>query len=212
MRRVMTAMLAGGLAAGCATAPVDRAPTVDAQPAPPPADARAVPAGTVLNVRLAQELNTTTTRAGDSFSVTVQEPLVARNGQTVIAEGTTISGMVTGVGATDQPDEQAAIRLNFLRINIDNVWHPISANIVSTQVPAGARTSDTDVARGAVIGAAAGAVLGTIITGDLRDAIIGAVLGAGAGTIISLGMGDVEPVLPEGTHMQIQTLDRIELR
>lgn len=212
MRRILMAALAGGVAAGCAAVPVDPAPAVDAQPAPPPADARAVPRGTVLNVRLDQELNTTTTRVGDNFTVTVQEPLVAVNGQIVVPEGTTISGMVTGVGATDQPNEQAAIRLNFLRINLDEVWHPISANIVGTQIPAGARVSDQAVVRGAVVGAAAGAVLGTIITGDLRDAVIGAVLGAGAGTIISLGMGDVEPVLPEGTQLQIQTLDRIELR
>lgn len=215
MRRIlMTALaagLAGSLAAGCAAVPMDTAPAA-VQPAPPPPDARAVPTGTVLNVRLDGELSTTATRVGDGFTMTVTDPLIAQNGQTVVPSGATVSGMVTGVGATDQPGEQAAIRLNFLRIRVDDTWHRITADIVRTEIPADARVTDTDLARGAVVGAAAGAVLGTIITGDLRNAIIGAILGAGAGTIISLGMGDVEPVLPEGTRFQIQTLERIELR
>jgi hypothetical protein len=212
MRWTTAAAAAALLAAGCATVPAETPAAGSVQPAPAPADARAIPRGTILNVSLDQELSTTSTRVGDTFSVSVLEPLVALNGRTVVPEGATLTGMVTGVGTSDDGGPRAAIRLNFLRINVDDVWHPISADIVHTAVPADSRRSDTSAARGAVVGAAAGAVLGTILTGDLRDALIGAVLGAGAGTIISLGLGDVEPVLPRGTHMQIQTLDRIELR
>jgi hypothetical protein len=63
------------------------------------------------------------------------------------------------------------------------------------------------------VGAAAGAVLGAIIgDGDLRDILVGGALGAGAGTIISLGRGDIAHELPAGTHMLLQTTDRVELR
>ena len=64
----------------------------------------------------------------------------------------------------------------------------------------------TKTLRKAGIGAAAGAALcGILSGGDLDKILIGGALGAAAGTVISLGMGDVEGVLPAGTTMKLQT-------
>jgi hypothetical protein len=69
------------------------------------------------------------------------------------------------------------------------------------------------VARGAATGAAAGAVLGAIIGGrDLDDIIKAGAVGAAAGTVISLGVGNVEHVLPAGTRMTIQATQSVALR
>jgi hypothetical protein len=210
MRRLMMVGLAAGVGlAACQTLPAETAPATAPQPAPPPPDASFIPAGTVLNVELNNDLNTTTSRVGDTFTVTVTEPLIATNAQVVVPEGAVITGMVTGVGAV-RGEEPAAVRLNFLRINIRGISHPLTAEIASTHVPTQEHAGDA--ARAAATGAAAGAVLGAILTGELRDALIGAALGAGAGTIISMGTGDVEAVLPEGTRMTIRTFERISLR
>jgi hypothetical protein len=196
---------------GCATAPADTVPVAPAQPAPPPADARAIPGGTMLNVRLNQELSTAMSRVGDSFTVTVMEPLIAANGQTVVPADAVITGLVTGVGPAGEDRELAAIRLNFTRINIDGVSHPLTANIVRTQVPGDTRPALDEQA--IITAAGVGAVLGAILGGDLRDMLVGAVLGAGAGTVISLGMGGAdEAVLPAGTHLTLQTVSRVQLR
>jgi hypothetical protein len=210
MKLIMAAALAGLVAGACAPA-VETAPVTPVQPAAPPPDARAIPAGTVLSVRLDRELSAAASRVGDTFTVSVDEALVAANGQVVVPEGAVITGMVTGLGTADEPAGQAAVRVNFLRVSLDGVSHPITADIVETQVPAAARAGE-DPARAAAVGAAAGAVLGAVITGSLRDALIGAVLGAGAGTVISLGLGDVEQVLPAGTRLSLQTRDRVQLR
>jgi hypothetical protein len=211
MRRFIMVGLAAGLGLGaCQTMPAETTPATAPMPAPPPPDASYIPAGTVLNVQLSNELSTTTARVGDTFTVTVTEPLIATNGQVVVPEGAVITGMVTGVGAV-RDEEPAAIRINFLRINIGGISHPLTAEITSTHVPM-QEDAGHDAARAAATGAVAGAVLGAILTGELRDALIGAALGAGAGTIISLGTGDVEAVLPEGTRMTIRTFERISLR
>jgi hypothetical protein len=213
MTRKLIAVLAGGLmASACAAVPVE-VPQPAPQPAPPPPDASYVPAGTHLNVTLAQELNTTDTRVGDSFVVTVNQPLVAANGQTVVPQGTRIQGMVTGVAQPGGRDP-AALRLNFLRIELNNEWRPLTAEIAGTHVPMDARADHAQHAQAAVTGAVAGAVLGGIISGGrLRDTLVGAALGAGAGTIISLGVGTpTEAVLPAGTHMTLRTADRIDVR
>jgi hypothetical protein len=212
MNRMFMAVVAGGLAmSACATMPAQTAQPAP-QPAPPPPDASYIPLGTHLSATLDQELNTTNTRVGDSFIVTVNEPLVAANGQTVVPAGTQIQGMVTGVAQPGGRDP-AALRLNFLRINLDGAWHPLTAEIAGTHLPMDARRDHAQHAQAAVAGAVAGAVIGGVVSGRLRDALIGAALGAGAGTIISLGMGGpTEAALPAGTHMTLRTADRINLR
>jgi hypothetical protein len=213
MTRLLSTVAAGAFVlSACATVPVQETAQPAPQPAPPPADATMVPAGTHLTVQLDQQLNTTTTRVGDSFTVTVMEPLVAANGQTVVPAGTRVQGMVTGVAQPGGRDP-AVLRLNFLRIELNNAWHPLTAEIVGTELPMDARTDHAQHARAAVTGAVAGAVIGGIVTGRLREALIGAAIGAGAGTIISLGMGaDMEAVLPEGTQMTLRTADSVNLR
>ena len=63
------------------------------------------------------------------------------------------------------------------------------------------------------IGAAAGAVLGAVLSGgELDKILVGGALGAAAGTVISLGTGDVEGVLPAGTRMTLQTTRTVALR
>jgi hypothetical protein len=66
-----------------------------------------------------------------------------------------------------------------------------------------------DVREKAAVGAAAGAVLGAVIGGSLKDILVGGVLGAGTGTIISLGMGDLEASLPQGTEMTLRSTTRV---
>jgi hypothetical protein len=212
MTRLMTAVLAGSFAmSACATMPAAE-PMPMPQPAPPPADASHIPTGTHLMVALDQELNTTDTRVGDSFTVTVVQPLVAANGMTVVPAGTRIQGMVTGVAQPGGRDP-AVLRLNFLRINLNDAWHPLTAEIAGTHVAMEHNRDHAQHAQAAVTGAVAGAVLGGVVTGRLREALIGAAIGAGAGTIISLGMGGPsEAVLPEGMHMTLRTADQITLR
>jgi hypothetical protein len=56
-------------------------------------------------------------------------------------------------------------------------------------------------------------VLGGILSGgDLDKILLGGALGAAAGTVISLGMGDVEGVLPAGTNLTLQTTRVVGLR
>lgn len=214
MQRTLLALLVGGVFVS-ACAPVAQELGQPSPPPPaaaPPADATAIPANTHLNVTLTQELNTTDTRAGDSFIVTVNQALVATNGAVVVPQGAQIQGMVTGVAAPGGRDP-AALRLNFLRINVDGEWRPFTADIVGTHIGMETRQDHAQHAQAAAAGAVTGAVLGAVVSGRLRDALIGAALGAGAGTVISLGMGTpTEAVLPEGTHMTLRTADRIPLR
>lgn len=212
MRRTMPIAIAIAAAlVGCRPAEPLQDPAPAVQPSPPPPTADALPSGTVFNVTLDQRLSARASNVGDRFTATVNEPIVAATGHVAVPAGAQVHGVITGLQQPDAPGGVAAIRMNFERMTFLGRSVPFNANVVDT----GARM-DPDraerAAQGAVVGAAAGAVLGAVIGGNLRDILIGGAIGAGAGTILSLGLGNVEPALPAGTVLVLQTNQYVALR
>ncbi|HZI40059.1 MAG TPA: hypothetical protein VFD67_00105, partial [Gemmatimonadaceae bacterium] len=73
--------------------------------------------------------------------------------------------------------------------------------------------STNQTVKTAAIGAAAGAVLGAVLSRADKDKILlGAGLGAVAGTAISLGKGGENAVLPAGSRLSVQTTQAVALR
>ena len=206
------AALAGVTTAGCQrTATVESTGAVSPSVSLP-ADARSIPSGTVLTLRLNDRLGTQNSKVGDPFTAVVATDLRAQNGALVVPSGSVVHGSVTGLKNSDNASEQAAIRLDFDRININGRDYPFEARIEQANVK---RQGDSrnETLKKAGIGAAAGAVLGAIIgDGALGKIVGGAAVGAAAGTVVSLGLGDVEAELPAGTEMTVSTTNTIALR
>jgi hypothetical protein len=212
MRRFLGCALVAVLAVGCAQpAHVDTVRGPSYTPAPAPATADHLPAGTVLQVRLTQPLGTAHSQVGDGFTAVLDLPVVAQNGQTVLPQGTTLHGRVTGLSPAGGPGYPAAMRLSFEGIAVRGVTHNFEANIVDTDVQVDDGDQLGRAIEHAVAGAAAGAVLGTILRGDLRAAGLGAAIGAGVGTVVSLGTGRTDANLPMGSRRTIQTARHIWL-
>jgi hypothetical protein len=205
-------VMAGLLLAGCARqATVESAGDVAISASP--TDSRSLPSGTTLDVKLDQEIGTKSSKVGDSFSATVTNAVVAQNGTTAVPAGSKVYGKVTGLDNSDRVGEPAAIRIDFERIVVNGTSHPLYAKVTATNLETRGGDTRDETLKKAGIGAAAGAVLGAILSGgDLDKILIGGAIGAAAGTVISLGVGDVEGVLPAGTSMQLQTTRTVGLR
>lgn len=208
--RKITALAAATLISlgACRSADIEPGPTV--QPAPLPS-ANVVPRGTVMNVRLNETLSARRSSVGERFTARVITPLVTTGGQTVVPAGSIVSGVVTGVDPSTRRGDVAAIRVNFDRLQVGGRTYPFSANVVETRP----RVSDGEsrIIERAGIGAAAGAVLGAIVTGgELEGILVGGALGAGLGSIISLGVGDVDPELRSGSVLTLETNRAVQLR
>lgn len=208
------ALAVGGLlavAAGCAhntqVASGTLAPAV-------PATNRFLPAGSLIDARLNQTIGTKSSREGDAVSATVVDPLIAQNGTTAIPAGAVLTGTVTGLHHASFPTDQGVIRVNFTTLRMDGRDYPFAGSIASVNVEnRGNSLTSAATSRAAVTGAVAGAALGTIFTGGaLSGLVTGGLLGAGAGTAVSLGVGNAESFIPEGSRMQIQAMQGIRLR
>src|SRR5690606_2425125 len=209
MRRITALAVASLFALGaCSSADIEPGPTV--QPAPLPS-ANAIPRGTVMNVRLNETLSVDRSEVGERFTATVITPLETTDGRTVVPAGSSVSGVVTGVDPSTRRGDIAAIRVNIDRLQVGNRSYPFTAHEIDTQPRLTSRESPS-LGR-AAIGAAAGAVLGAIITGgDLEGILVGGALGAGAGSIISLGVGDIDPELEKGSVLTLRTTRNVSLR
>jgi hypothetical protein len=198
----------------CASSPrVDTAAGGEVSPATVPVNARSLPAGATMDVTLDQQLGTQSSHVGDNFSATVANAVVAENGRTAVPTGARVWGHVSGVRPAGNATEQAAIVLDFDSLTFNGRRYPFEANVTATDLQKQGGASTNETLKDAAIGAAAGAVLGAILSGADKDKILlGAGVGAVAGTAISLGRGGTNGVLPAGSHMSIQTTQSVALR
>jgi hypothetical protein len=215
--KVGTVALSAALALGACQRPVQVysepavAATAPQQVILPATATTSVPVGTSLQATLDQRLTTAETRVNDTFTMTLQSPILTADRVTVVPAGARITGRVTAVRRSEDVATPAILRLEFNNLQWANRNVPFQAEILETEVRREGRTAD-DALRGAAAGAAAGAVIGTIIRRDVQGALTGAAIGAGAGTVISLGISEQDAVLEPGTQMTLRLTEPVRFR
>jgi hypothetical protein len=177
------------------------------------ATADVLSAGSPMDVRLNQKLSTEANKVGDTFTATVVNNVVAANGDIVVPAGATVAGRITALDDSDDPTDRALIQLQFDRLSFNGRNYSFGANVTNVATVEQRNRSTGKVIERAAAGAAAGAVIGAIVGGrDLDDLLKAGAIGAAAGTVLSLGLGDVEHVIPAGTRMTIQSTQRVAIR
>jgi hypothetical protein len=173
----------------------------------------AIPAGASLAVRIDQDLSTEKSKVGDRVTATVSTSLLAQNGDVIVPQGARVYGQIAGLDDSDDPTDRALIQLRFEGIEFQGERYPLRATVIDVGDVVQRSASTGQVVQRAAAGAAAGAVIGAIVSGGELDAIIkGGGFGAAAGTIISLGLGDVEHVIPAGTPMVLRADNTVTTR
>ncbi len=140
-----------------------------------------LPSGTQVQVRLGNQLDTGETQAGQTFSGTIAEPVVA-NGRTVLARGATVKGRVTDVVSSGRLKRPASITLELTSVRTQPLQIDGKSHLLRNAALIGG-------------GAGAGALIGGA-TGGKTGALVGAAIGAGAGTATAFVTGKKEIVLP----------------
>ena len=152
-----------------------------------------VPDGTLVKVKLMEELSTLTTKPGTSFSAEVSEP-VLRDGQVVVPVGALLEGRVTFVREGKRVGAAAAIHLEASTVTLpDGSRYMLRARVIDTNSWDDTKVDgegtilrkdhpkamDAMTSLSTVGGMAAGAAMGGV-----PGAVIGAGLGAGVSTAV----------------------------
>lgn len=154
-----------------------------------------IPDGTLIKVRLREDLSTLTTKPGTKFSADVTEP-VMRDGRVIVPAGSLLDGRVTWVRGGRRIGGPAAIHLEPRTVTLpDGMQYVLRAQAIDTdrwdsmkvdgegsilRREHGKKTA-AEISLAAGGGMAAGAMIG-----GLPGALIGAGVGAGVSTVVWL--------------------------
>ncbi len=168
-----------------------------ARPAAAPAAPASIelPAGTIIRVRLDQDLGSKISQPGDSFTATVSDDVVV-DGKTAIARGSRADGAVMDAQPLGKFKGGALLSIKLERVTTPYGSYPVSTSSVQ-QAEQGKGKRTALFAGG---GAGLGALIGGLAGGG-KGAAIGALAGAGAGTAGGAMTGNKQIVLPAETML-----------
>ncbi|HUQ90795.1 MAG TPA: hypothetical protein VM120_03870 [Bryobacteraceae bacterium] len=156
------------------------------------------PAGTILRVRVNSTLSTKANKAGQRFSGTLAEPLMA-SGVAIAPRGATVHGLIAESNSGGRVKGRARLSVRVTGIEANGRNLPVSTSVF-VAVARGTKTKD---ATKVGIGSGAGAVIGAIAGGG-TGAAIGAAAGAGAGTGVVLATKGDAAVIPSEAIVSVR--------
>lgn len=190
------------------TAPSDSPAPRAYAPKPKPAFKtvnKTVPAGTILQMVLEDDLGSDTSARGDNFEATITDAIIIDNTR-VIPEGSVIEGVVADVQPAKKFSGNARIVLTFRGLTLPGGYRTV---LVATLLSEGEKTGKKSAA---IIGgsAAGGAILGKAIGGDSKDSAIGAIIGGAIGAGVAASQ-DKEIQVPAGTTLVLETEEPLQI-
>ena len=180
--------------------------TETAPPEPRQPQRVAIPAGTLITVRLTETVSSERNRPGDAFAATVDQPLVV-DGFVIAERGAPVQGKVLQVERAGRVQGVAQIAVQLTRLHTsDGQDVAISTERFAREGPNSHREDAAKVGAGAALGAIIGA-----IAGGGKGAAIGAGVGgaAGAGTVAATRGKPAE--LPVETRLTFRLREPITL-
>jgi hypothetical protein len=154
-----------------------------------------IPAGTILDVRLEQTLDTKRNRPGDRFTATLTRPIIL-DGRTVIPRGTPCTGHLTESKPSGRFKGRALMSLSLDSFELNGRRHEIRTTHVGRESGGHKKRNWAFIGGGSGVGTAIGA-----LAGGPAGALIGAGAGAGAGTAGAAITGKKNVRLPVETPL-----------
>lgn len=150
-----------------------------------------IQAGTNLAVRVDQHISVKSSRAGDTFTGEVVDPVVDPNGVAVVPKGTRVSGVIDASHARGRVKGASVLELRLTTMTLGgNEYRLRTADLTQTKKGKGKRSA-------AMIGGGAG--LGMLIgglAGGGKGMLIGGLAGGGAGTAGAAMTGNKDLEIP----------------
>jgi hypothetical protein len=156
---------------------------------------REIPAGTELDVRLSNVLNSGTTKVEDRFEATTLVDLVI-DGRTLVPAGAVMRGVVSAVEPATRTNRTGRMTVSFDQLTMNGRTYPMRGTVTQALESEGIRGEAGRVGVGAGVGAIIGGILG-----GFKGAMAGILIGGG-GTIAATEGKQVE--LPQGTVLRVR--------
>jgi hypothetical protein len=149
-----------------------------AAPLPPKPEVFTIPAGTVVTVRMIDEIDSSRHRPGEEFAATVDAP-IAVGERVIIPRGSDARVRLIESRSAGRIKGQSELQVELVGVAVENMTYAIETSVVERKGASEGKRTATAVGGGAALGGLIGA-----IAGKGKGAAIGAAVGAGAGTAV----------------------------
>ena len=173
--------------------------------APAPRPAVTVPAGTALNVRLAQDVDVDASQTSQRFKAIVDDPIMV-GGSIVIPRGASATLQAVQVQQSGKMKGSDKITLKLNTITFGGMVYEVATSYVETKGKGEGKRTARKVGGGAGLGAIVGG-----IAGGGEGAAIGAAIGGVTGAAVASG-GEEHLKLPAETRLQFQLTQAVTIR
>jgi hypothetical protein len=166
---------------------------------------RILMAGTSISAKFDAAISSRTHKAGQMLTGTVSSDVKDKNGRTVIPAGSKVHLTITAIKESERKsDKTGKLILTPTRVEISGRSYPVTGSATALdRTLKDRKTNAGDLAK-VGIGAGAGALLGTAVTGgSTKGAVIGGVAGAAVGTQRAIETQDRDVVVPVGSRLKV---------
>ena len=154
-----------------------------------------LPSGTVVSVRIADEIDTKTAKASDTFHGTTASAIMW-NGYTIVPTGTPVMGRVIDAKAAGHFSGAAELSVELVSLRLPGANAPQDVSVVTQPLSSKAQGRGANTAAKTGGGAAFGAIVGAVAgggTGAGIGALSGGLLGGGSNVLTRGKEIDVKP-------------------
>jgi hypothetical protein len=190
--------------ANSVSAPTLPAPAVN--PTPPPVQPVTIPSGTTISIRLIEPIDTEKSQTGSTFRASLNSPLLAESGATVIPAGSEVTGRIAEAKSAGRFAGSSQLALELTQLQVNGKSYALHTSQYTKQGNSRGKATAAKIGGGAALGALIGG-----LAGGGKGAAIGATVGAGAGTGVSAATKGQQIVLPAETALNFQLQDSISV-
>lgn len=180
--------------------------------APAAAATRSLNSGTQFAMASAVNISSRYGKVGDAFSAGVVSDVLDAGGRVAIPAGSVAYGTITDVKSASSPNSSGTLTLAVNSVTVRGTNYPIDATIDSLATERASQGVTGSDAVKVGVGAAAGAILGQIISKNPKGTVIGAAAGAAAGGTYAVLTKDADIRLPAGTHIIVTLRQRLTVK
>jgi len=182
-----------------ASVPAPSGPTVSAVPQPVSVS---IPAGTTLTIRIDQRISVKTSRAGDTFTGEMVEPVLAGDNSVLVPKGATVEGVVDVSHRRGHFKGRSLLELRLTSLTMNGTQYPLETRDLARGKKGKGKRSAALIGGGAGLGM----LVGGVATGGV-GLVVGGLVGGGAGTAAAGLTGNRDIDIPAESIVRFKLAD-----
>jgi len=189
-----------------APVPAASGPTVSVAAPPPPVDV-SIQAGTPLTIRIDQRISVKSSRAGDTFTGEIVEPVLANDNSALVPKGALVGGVVDVSHRRGHFKGRSLLELRLTSVTLNGQQYQVTTRDLAESKRGKGRRSSALVTGGTAVGM----VVGGVATGGV-GLVVGGMVGGGVGTAVAGLTGNRDLDIPAESIVRFTLADDLVIQ